>query len=85
MLPSREAATSEVPAPISHMTMLISRSSLGTTAFIAAIGSSVSPAVSSPARSTAAQRLSTTYAGRNAAMTSVTSSFPRCPSGLLTL
>ena len=85
MLPSLEAATSEVPAPISHIAMLMSLNSFGTTAFIAAIGSRVSPAVSRPASSTAAQRLSTTYAGRNAAMTSVTSSLPLCPSGFETL
>lgn len=46
MLPSLEAATSEVPAPISHIAMLMSLNSFGTTAFIAAIGSRVSPAVS---------------------------------------
>ena len=77
-LPPVHAAISEVPAPISTMTRFSRRRFSGIAALMAAIGSKVMLATSSPVLFIVVYRLSTTSLGRNVAIRSTLICFPLC-------
>ncbi len=75
-LPPVQAAISEVPAPISTKTRFNSRRFSGIAALIAAIGSNVMLATSSPILFMVVYKLSTTSLGRKVAISSTFSCRP---------
>ena len=75
-LPSVHAAISDVPAPISTITRFKSRRFPGMAALMAAMGSRVMLATSSPILFMVVYRLSTTSLGRKVA---IKSTFTCCP------